>query len=47
LPGEYLEVRLEYGADDDERVIGVRAVGQRWLRRENELTRALETEGPS
>ncbi len=42
LPGEYLEVRLEYGDDDDERVIGVHAVGARWLRREVELTRTLE-----
>ena len=42
LPGEYLEVRLEYGVDDDERVIGVRAVGRRWLQRETQLTRALQ-----
>ena len=42
LPGEYLEVRLEYGDGDDERVIGVHAVGARWLRREVELTRTLE-----
>ena len=42
LPGEYLEVRLEYGDDDDERVIGVRPVGPRWLSREIELTRTLE-----
>ena len=42
LPGEYLEVRLEYGEDDDERVIGVRTVGPRWLSREIELTRTLK-----
>ena len=42
LPGEYLEVRLEYGDDDDERVIGVRTVGHRWLSREIELMRTLE-----
>ena len=42
LPGEYLEVRLEYGDDDDERVIGVRPVGRRWLSRETALTRTLE-----
>jgi tRNA threonylcarbamoyladenosine biosynthesis protein TsaE len=42
LPGEYLEVRLEYGDDDDERVIGVRTVGHRWLSRETALTRTLE-----
>jgi tRNA threonylcarbamoyladenosine biosynthesis protein TsaE len=42
LPAEYLEVRLEYGDDDDERVISVRPVGRRWLSREIELTRTLE-----
>jgi tRNA threonylcarbamoyladenosine biosynthesis protein TsaE len=42
LPGEYLEVCFEYGDDDDERVIGVRPVGHRWLSRETELTRRLE-----
>ena len=42
LPGEYLEIRLEYGDDDDERVIGVRPVGHRWLSREIALTRTLE-----
>jgi tRNA threonylcarbamoyladenosine biosynthesis protein TsaE len=42
LPSEYLEVRLEYGGDDDERVIGVRAVGRRWLRREDALAKTLE-----
>ena len=48
LPGEYLEVRLEYGDDDDERVIGVRPVGHRWLSREIELKQTLEgTEGGS
>jgi len=49
LPGEYLEVRLEYGDADDERVIGVRLVGRRWLGREFELTQQLEDtrRGPS
>jgi tRNA threonylcarbamoyladenosine biosynthesis protein TsaE len=42
LPAEYLEVRLEYGEEDDERVIGVRPVGGRWLAREIQLTRTLE-----
>ena len=42
LPGEYLEVRFEYGEDDDERVIGVRPVGRRWLAREASLSRTLE-----
>jgi len=42
LPGEYLEVRLEYGDDDDERVISVRPVGHRWLSRDTALTRTLE-----
>jgi tRNA threonylcarbamoyladenosine biosynthesis protein TsaE len=45
LPGEYLEVRLEYGDDDDERVIGVRTVGRRWLRRDDALKRTLDVEG--
>ena len=42
LPGEYLEVRFEYGEGDDERVVGVVPVGRRWLARENALTRGLE-----
>jgi len=42
LPGEYLEVRFEYGEDDDERVVGVRPVGRRWLARETSLSRTLE-----
>ncbi|MEO5837769.1 MAG: tRNA (adenosine(37)-N6)-threonylcarbamoyltransferase complex ATPase subunit type 1 TsaE [Acidimicrobiales bacterium] len=42
LPAEYLEVRLEYGDDDDERVISVRLVGSRWLEREHQLTRSLD-----
>ena len=42
LPGEYLEVRFEYGEGDDERVVGVRPVGRRWLARETSLTRTLE-----
>lgn len=39
LPAEYLEVRVEYGDDDNERVIGVRPVGTQWLRREHALAR--------
>ena len=42
LPGEYLEVRFEYGEDDDERVVGVRPVGRRWLARETSLSQTLE-----
>ena len=42
LPAEYLEIRLEYGDDDDERVIGVRTVGHRWVSREIELKQTLE-----
>ena len=42
LPGEYLEVRFEYGEEDDERVVGVHPVGRRWLARESSLSRALE-----
>jgi tRNA threonylcarbamoyladenosine biosynthesis protein TsaE len=42
LPSEYLEIRLEYGDDDDERVIGVRTVGHRWVSREIDLKQTLE-----
>jgi tRNA threonylcarbamoyladenosine biosynthesis protein TsaE len=30
LPAEYLEVRLEYGEGDDERLISLEPVGARW-----------------
>lgn len=45
LPAEYLEVRVEYGDEDDERVIGVRPVGKQWLRRETALARLVDHGG--
>lgn len=42
LPAEYLEVRLEYGDDDDERVVTLRCVGNRWAARQAALGAALE-----
>ena len=45
LPAEYLEVRVEYGDDDDERVIGLRPVGRQWLRRETALGRVVDQGG--
>jgi tRNA threonylcarbamoyladenosine biosynthesis protein TsaE len=45
LPAEYLEVRVEYGDDDDERVIGLRPVGKQWLRRESALGRVVDHGG--
>jgi tRNA threonylcarbamoyladenosine biosynthesis protein TsaE len=47
LPAEYLEVRVEYGDDDDERVIGLRPVGKQWLRRELALAKLAEHGAPS
>jgi tRNA threonylcarbamoyladenosine biosynthesis protein TsaE len=41
LPTEYLEVRLEYGDGDDERVISLRPVGERWAPRNPELAIAF------
>jgi tRNA threonylcarbamoyladenosine biosynthesis protein TsaE len=42
LPGDFLEVRLEPGATDDERVVAVRAVGPSWLPRLRALQEAVE-----
>ena len=41
LPAEYLEVRLAYGAGDDERLIELQAVGLSWSARQRALTQAL------
>ncbi|HEV2811542.1 MAG TPA: tRNA (adenosine(37)-N6)-threonylcarbamoyltransferase complex ATPase subunit type 1 TsaE [Acidimicrobiales bacterium] len=30
LPGDFLEVRLGYGAGDDDRTLALRSVGRRW-----------------
>jgi tRNA threonylcarbamoyladenosine biosynthesis protein TsaE len=41
LPPDFLEVRLELG-DDDERIVGIRAVGARWSARVEAIRRACE-----
>ena len=41
LPPEYLEVRLRYGADDDDREIELHPTGVRWTARERALSAAL------
>lgn len=48
LPHEFLEVRLAFGEDDDERVLELRTVGERWIRRARALEEALSawSDGP-
>ena len=48
LPREFLEVRLQFGEADDDRVVDVHPVGGRWAARSDALLRALEpwTETP-
>jgi tRNA threonylcarbamoyladenosine biosynthesis protein TsaE len=41
LPADFLEVRLTFGADDDERTVVVRAVGPSWAGRGVALARRL------
>ena len=41
LPSDFLEVRLTFGADDDERTILVRALGPAWTARHRALGLAL------
>ena len=41
LPSDYLEVRLAYGAGDDERVIELKVVGVSWSARERAVGQAL------
>jgi tRNA threonylcarbamoyladenosine biosynthesis protein TsaE len=41
LPRDFLEVRLVFGAGDDDRELRFRAVGGRWLARERRLAEAL------
>jgi tRNA threonylcarbamoyladenosine biosynthesis protein TsaE len=41
LPADFLEVRLMFGADDDDRMIVVRVVGPGWSARSHVLERAL------
>lgn len=42
LPSDFLEVRLELGQDDDERVVGLRPVGTAWLARVEALRKVLD-----
>jgi tRNA threonylcarbamoyladenosine biosynthesis protein TsaE len=42
LPPEFLEVRLELGDDDDERVIRLRGAGSTWASRADAIAGALD-----
>ena len=42
LPADFLEVRLEYGDDDDERQVRLRVAGPRWSARTAALRQAVE-----
>ena len=42
LPSDFLEVRLELGEDDDERVVRLRASGAAWSARVERLRKALD-----
>jgi tRNA threonylcarbamoyladenosine biosynthesis protein TsaE len=42
LPADFLEVRIELTASDDERLLRLRPVGARWCARQGGLQRALE-----
>ncbi len=46
LPADYLEVRLVFGAGDDDRDIRLRPVGVRWAARERALAERIEVLGP-
>ena len=41
LPADYLEVRLTYGDEDDDRTVQFRSVGPRWASRSRALSDAL------
>jgi tRNA threonylcarbamoyladenosine biosynthesis protein TsaE len=41
LPADLLEVRLDFGQEDDERTLAFQPVGSGWARRSEELTRAV------
>jgi tRNA threonylcarbamoyladenosine biosynthesis protein TsaE len=43
LPADYLEARLAYGEEDDDRRVVLRAVGTRWSARTRALAAALST----
>ncbi len=42
LPADFLEVRFEFGDDDDERLVRLRPVGTSWAARAAALARATE-----
>lgn len=42
LPHDYLEVRITFGAGDDDRQLAFRAVGPRWVGRGDALVATLE-----
>jgi len=42
LPADYLEVRLGFGEDEDERELALRVVGPGWAARQRALGEALE-----
>lgn len=50
LPTDYLEIRLSFGAGDDERCITLRQVGPSWSARHDTLAKVLapwaDTDGP-
>ncbi|HLY82445.1 MAG TPA: tRNA (adenosine(37)-N6)-threonylcarbamoyltransferase complex ATPase subunit type 1 TsaE [Acidimicrobiales bacterium] len=41
LLADYLEIRIEFGEEDDERILHVRPVGARWDARKEQLAQAL------
>lgn len=41
VPADFLELRFQFGAGDDERTIEVRTVGNRWSARSRAVTTAL------
>ncbi len=43
LPGDYLEVRLTFGEEDDDRVIELRVAGPRWMARKKALAEAIHS----
>jgi tRNA threonylcarbamoyladenosine biosynthesis protein TsaE len=42
LPPDFLELRLDLGEDDDERLVSIRAVGTGWSHRTDAIARACE-----
>lgn len=46
LPADFLEISLQFGSGDDDRTIELRAVGDRWIRRQTDLSDRIEALGP-